>query len=95
MNLRLRQWAVTVNGKTMGMFTPVKCGGEVALAIAVATFGDGITKLIDEGAFNQGVPERLLEIADHTEMCPACKGEAVTSGNCRCEVCDGKGWKMA
>jgi hypothetical protein len=26
-------------------------------------------------------------------ICRACRGEAVTRGNCRCERCDGKGWE--
>jgi hypothetical protein len=40
---------VKVDGKEMEMFTPTSCDKETAMAIAVATFGSGITELVDEG----------------------------------------------
>jgi hypothetical protein len=35
--------------------------------------------------------ERIREALKQRVVCPECKGEAVTPGNCRCERCDGSG----
>ena len=50
MTYTLNQWCVTVADNKLAMFTALNCDEETAMQIAVATFGDGVTKLEDEGA---------------------------------------------
>jgi hypothetical protein len=51
--IKLTQWCVLVGGKEQGMFTPPDCDPDVAMAIAVATFGEGVTSLVDEGVITE------------------------------------------
>lgn len=63
MTVLLRQWRIKddTEAHTEYFFTPELCGEDTALAIAVATYGDGVSDLVDEGIFNQVVPQRFGE----------------------------------
>jgi hypothetical protein len=60
MEKQITQWVVTVDGKEMAMFTPLSCQPEMAMAIAVATFGPGITGLESEGMIRQYITDGQL-----------------------------------
>jgi hypothetical protein len=61
---RLNQWAVTVNGEVHAMFTEPRCSEELAMAIAVETFGNGITELVDEGGVKRALTNAQYHIAN-------------------------------
>ena len=58
----LIQWRVRVGAEDMGMFTPAGCDPETALAIAVATFGQGVKELENEGAISVTLTHSQLEL---------------------------------
>jgi hypothetical protein len=58
----LIQWRVRVDGQDMSMFTPAGCDSETALAIAIATFGQGVKELENEGAISVTLTHSQLEL---------------------------------
>lgn len=72
--IKLNQWMVIVGGKETGMFTPLACDSTTAMAIAVETFGSGVTDLVDEGGVERELTNAQLAIADPAN-CAAKEGE--------------------
>ena len=68
---RLNQWCVTVGSQQMAMFTTLNCDEETAMAIAVATFGSEVTKLVDEGRIHQNLTSSQLHVAN-SKNCEEC-----------------------
>lgn len=77
----LTQWAVKVNSEYMGMFTPLACDSETAMAIAVATWGHGVSELIDEGTIRQELTSLQFHVAD-SKNCAECGEYESHSGVC-------------
>ena len=84
--ITLNQWMVMVDGQEMGMFTPLNCTAETAMAIAVETFGSGVTDLVDEGAVKRELTNAQFAIADPA-YCAECGGYKDHEDTCsRAEV---------
>ncbi len=77
----INQWKVTVGGSDMAMFTVISATEEQAMAIAVATFGDGVTGLFDEGITHQSLNNAQLHVAD-TKTCAECGSYKTHDDDC-------------
>ena len=68
---KLNQWLVVADGNDLAMFTELNCDEETAMAIAVATFGANVTKLVDEGVCRQSLTAAQLHVANF-QNCETC-----------------------
>lgn len=72
MKITINQWRVRVGSEDMAMFTSKEVTNrDVVMAIAVATFGDGVTELEDEGYIRQHLTNQQAHIAD-PKSCAEC-----------------------